>query len=269
MPYFYFCLVFLLSLSTNTLAQVDTVQTPSKKQVFNNTLAVGTNIAYLGIDKQVGKEFSAEYSRKTGIGMFIGRLGYTERFGNKGTQMQAEYYPLLWKKAYAHLVFAYSPQNAYPKIATGFTIIQSLKGGFEAELGTRFYQSKQNENVVALILGANKYIGQGLLMYKLWLVKTPTKNEQAHNLQMRYYGKDEKSYILGGLLLGNATQTNNGGQFAFDTPNNITLSIQAGFSKHFAKRYNLSSLAFYEQTKYGNSNIIHRMGLNMRMAVSF
>ncbi len=267
----HYYLLFLASIliSINISAQTDTLQTSSTPKEFKNTLAIGANIIHLGIDNQISKEFGAEYSRKTGIGVCIGHLNYMERFGNKGIQLQAECYPKLWKKAYAHFVFGYSGSNAYPQIATGFTLIQALKGGFEAELGARFYQSGDKQNVYALILGANKYLGRSLIMYKLWLVKTPTQNQQAHNLQWRYYAKDEKSYVFAGLSVGNATRLDNSGQFAFDTANDINLSLQAGLNKHFAKRYNLSTSAFYDRTKYANQNTQQRVGASVRMAVSF
>ncbi|MEN9686245.1 MAG: hypothetical protein RLZZ28_2031 [Bacteroidota bacterium] len=109
---------------------------------FSSLNQLGISYDYETFDKQFDAPWhlvALDYRRITGIGSVIGRVNYSNRFKESGTQFEVDAYPHISKTFYAYVNLGFSDNvGVFPNWRGGFSLNANLPGSFEADLGFRY-----------------------------------------------------------------------------------------------------------------------------------
>jgi YaiO family outer membrane protein len=209
-----------------------------------NADIVGANYSFTAFDRSGYGPWhlgSIQYLRSRSWGSLIGRINYTNRFSDgvttaEGKQFEAESYFFTGKTNYSFVNLAYSPDTVFPKFQFGYSFYQSLKKGWEADLGLRYIKT-ETAAIKTLVLGVGKYIGAYWINFRSYLYNNQNNYDPSFSLTTRYYFETKYDYIS--VTAGYGTSPDERttiGQYEQRVSLN-SYRIGAGYYKLFNNRY--------------------------------
>lgn len=161
--------------------------------------------AYVGMDR-FSVNFKPMYysnlqlTTKTPLGGLNLRLNQAYRFDKNGYQPEIDFYPGLWKSAYAYVNYAFSGSSLFPNHRIGFEVYQTLPNAFEVSGGIRYLNFKTEPDVMIY----TGYLGWYLQDYwfSVRAFSTPLSGDLSNsiNLSARKYFEHAFNYV--GFTLG-------------------------------------------------------------------
>jgi YaiO family outer membrane protein len=153
----------LLKLNKNN-SEARSLAVRIKEVSYKNQVSLSYDYVYF--DKQFADPWhlvSADYGRRTPIGIVTGRINYANRFQENAIQFEADAYPHISKTFYSYVELGYCGKSngVFPKWRGGASLYANLPKSFEGELGFRYLQF--NGSPTWIYTG---YIGK---YYKSWL----------------------------------------------------------------------------------------------------
>jgi len=142
---------------------------------------------------------AVSYGRKTGIGTFIGRINWAQRYGTQGFQYEMDAYPSISEGNYAYLNLGFSNLSIFPKTRAGAEWYHNFPKAYEGSLGMRaLYFSSSTTYMFTGTVG--KYIGNYWFSLRSYVTPSSTGTSVSGSIQTRRYFEDPEDYI--GLRLG-------------------------------------------------------------------
>lgn len=141
-----------------------------------------------------------QYGSITKYGTLIGRLNYSHRFDDNGIQPEVDFYPSLWKGAYAYLNYGFTISSLYPRHRVGIEIYQSLPKSLEVSYGFRYMYFDPYSDVLIYTGSLGWYISNYWLNLRIYLTPDKGTLSRSFNFTARKYLSDADSYI--GIIMG-------------------------------------------------------------------
>lgn len=153
----------LLKLNKNN-SEARSLAVRIKEVAYKNQVSLSYDYVYF--DKQFADPWhlvSADYGRRTPIGIVTGRINYANRFLENAVQFEADAYPHISKTFYSYVELGYcgNSNGVFPQWRAGASLYANLPKSFEGELGFRFLQFSSTPTWIY-----TGYIGK---YYKSWL----------------------------------------------------------------------------------------------------
>lgn len=170
-----------------------------RKKIRINTLRYSVNLSYnLDYFSDVYNPmhyYTLQGGVKTKMGSLLGRINYSERFGDNGIQPEVDFYPRLFRRTYAYLNYGFSSSDVYPAHRVGVEIYRSLPRSYEASLGIRYLDF--GTSTVMIYTGTiGKYIGNYWFMFRPFI--TPSNVSFSRSLTVsarRFFGDNPDNYF--------------------------------------------------------------------------
>jgi YaiO family outer membrane protein len=183
-----------------------------------------------------------QFGTKTRVGTVIGRMNYAHRFGSDGIQPEIDYYPGLWKGAYAYLNYGFTTSSLFARHRVGAELYQMLPRSFEASLGLRYLNFGGASDITIYTGSLGWYYKNYWFSLRPYITPDNGSFSRSLNFTARRYFADANNYI--GFTLGagfspdqRRIQSNTG----LENNNNIYLlrSQKAEINLQKSIRYNL------------------------------
>lgn len=159
-----------------------------------NEIGFDQDEAYVSDIKHYWTYSSLHYYRFTDYGTFGGHLNYANRYGSSEQQYQIEANPVLFKGAYANLMYAYanSSQTLYPQMQYTIEPYFTLSPDFSVSIGQRFIRF-QGTKIYTYTGSLGKYSGNYFSWIR-WYHYTP-KSTDYYEFNVRRYFSDKNTFI--------------------------------------------------------------------------
>ncbi len=133
-------------------------------------------------------------------GTVLAKVAYGERGSASGSQVEAEWYPVLRAGTYAYVGYAAGFSAPYPRHRGGIEYFAALPSGFESSLGFRAYVFRDRRTVTLLTGSAAKYLGNFWVSVRPFVSVNLSRATASVVLSGRYYlgDRDEFVYVRGG-----------------------------------------------------------------------
>ena len=136
---------------------------------------------------------SVAYQRNTGVGAFIPKINYNDRFGIQGVQYELDLYPRISRELYAYLNYGYSDAEIFPAHQAAAEVYSSFGKALEASLGIRYLDFR--EQTARLLTGSfGMYRGNYYLNFRPYLSLFPDRKPGVSGsvLARRYLGSPQR-----------------------------------------------------------------------------
>jgi YaiO family outer membrane protein len=215
-----------------------------------------------------------QFGTVTKRGALIGRVNYANRFGDNGIQPEVDFYPTLWKGAYAYLNYGFSTSSLFSRHRVGAELYQSLPKGLEASVGVRYLNFNGGTDVSIYTASIGWYIKNYWLNARTFITPDNGSFGRSLTLTARRYFADADNYFS---LYANAgfspdarrIQTNTG----LDAGNNIYFlkAQKVGVILQKSVRYNMYVYgeAYYSNQELGASygDFVHIIGITTGLKI--
>jgi YaiO family outer membrane protein len=217
---------------------------------------------------------SIQFGTVTKPGTLIGRVNWAHRFGDNGIQPEVDFYPILWKGAYAYLNYGYTSSPLFSRHRVGAEIFQLLPKGLEASAGIRYLNFGPGSDVSIYTVSLGWYIKSYWFNARTYITPGSGSYARSLNLTARKYFADADNYIGAYAGLGfspdvRRIQTNTG----LDAGNNIYFlkSQKVGIILQKSIRFNMYVYGecYYsnQELSYGNSDYLNVVGFTTGLRI--
>lgn len=141
-----------------------------------------------------------QYGNKTKLGTVIGRVNYAHRFGDNGIQPEVDFYPGLWKGAYAYLNYGFTTSALFARHRVGAELYQSLPHSLEASVGLRYLYFGGASDVTIYTGSLGWYYKNFWFSLRPYITPGNGSFSRSLNITARRYFKDANNFI--GLTAG-------------------------------------------------------------------
>lgn len=159
--------------------------------------AVGITYNFSHFDKQFDDDWhivGISYKRLTKLGSVIIRGNYANKFGEDGTQLEAEFYPRISKMFYLYIGGAYSEDvGIFAKYRTGVSLFANLPHSFEGEIGYR--QLYFSDNIWMYTASVGKYYKNYWFNLRAYITPDQSNISHSYTATARYYTSGANDYI--------------------------------------------------------------------------
>ncbi|HEX4887839.1 MAG TPA: YaiO family outer membrane beta-barrel protein [Luteibaculaceae bacterium] len=138
-----------------------------------------------------------QYGRRTKLGSAFLRYNYAGRFEKSGHQLEADWYPNLFKGVYAYLNAGFSGTDLFPNSRFGAEVYTKLPKAFEASAGLRQLQfGRGSDGSVILYTGTiGKYIGNYWLNVRTFITPGDAGTSNSYIFLARRYLNTAEDFI--------------------------------------------------------------------------
>lgn len=217
---------------------------------------------------------SLQFGTVTKPGTLVGRINYANRFSQSGVQPEVDFYPGLWKGAYAYLNYGFTSSSLFARHRLGAEIFQALPRSFETSAGLRYMDFGAGSSITIYTASLGWYHKSYWFSARTFITPSNGDISRSLNLTTRKYFADANNYI--GITAGagfspdaRRIQTNTG----FEPGNNIYLlkaqKIELSWQKSI--RYNMSLLmdVYYshQELSFSYGEYVNIFGFNMGIRI--
>lgn len=206
-----------------------------------------------------------QYSRKTAVGTFAGKLNLAERYGQRAVQGELEAWPRLTEKAYLYLNLGVSDSDIFPDYRGGAEFYHLLPYHTEASLGLR--SLVYNDETVWLYTGhVGKYFHKYWAAFRPFLQYQKNEWQVTNTLQVRRYFRHSDEFITLSLSKGSTPVE----QVALQEIRRLD-ARKVGLEGQFRlrKQLLLGGLLQFEQEEYSENDTRNRFTSGLSLQYKF
>jgi YaiO family outer membrane protein len=209
-------------------------------------------------------------------GTLVGRINYANRFAQSGIQPEVDFYPGLWKNAYAYLNYGYTTSSLFARHRLGAEIFQSLPRSFETSAGFRFMDFDAGSSITIYTASLGWYYKSYWFSARTFITPSNGDISRSLNLTTRKYFADANNFV--GITVGagfspdaRRIQTNTG----LEPGNNIYLlkaqKVELNWQKNIRYNMNLLLDVYYthQELSFNYGEYVNIFGLNTGIRIRF
>jgi YaiO family outer membrane protein len=132
---------------------------------------------------------------RTKYGSIIGRINYSQRFGEQGVQPEIDLYPKIMNGVYAYLNYGFTNYNLFPRHRLGGELYSKLPKGFEASLGFRYLNFGAGSDVTIYTGSLSKYYRNYLFTLRPYITPSNGSFSRSVNFMVRRYFADADNFF--------------------------------------------------------------------------
>ncbi len=137
---------------------------------------------------------SIQLSRRTGLGSFMVRYNYSNRFGRSAEQYEIDGYPRIMNGLYAFVNYGYSDDSLFPRHRYAAELYANLAGGVEISGGVRYLDLRSSK--VTIYTGTlAKYLGNWWFSLRPYITPKSVGTSRSFQLTARRYFGDADNYV--------------------------------------------------------------------------
>lgn len=165
--------------------------------------------------------YTLSYGKQTKYGSIIGKLNFSRRFNENGTQVEIDMYPKITKGLYAYLNVGFANTFLFPDVRYGAELYKSLPHSFEISAGFRTLQYSTTTTIYTGAIGW--YTGNSYWSLRPYFTPGDGGTSTSGALNYRKYRSNADNYFSILLSMGISPEVN---QFIFDPGTTAIINLK-------------------------------------------
>ena len=165
--------------------------------------------------------YTLSYGKQTKYGSIIGKLNFSRRFNENGTQVEIDMYPKITKGLYAYVNVGFANTFLFPDLRYGAELYKSLPHSLEISAGFRTLQYSTTTTIYTGSIGW--YTGNSYWSLRPYFTPGDGGTSTSAALNYRKYRSNADNYISFIYSMGISPEVN---QFKFDANDAAILNLK-------------------------------------------
>ncbi|OYX83837.1 MAG: hypothetical protein B7Y83_10180 [Flavobacteriales bacterium 32-34-25] len=165
--------------------------------------------------------YTLSYGKQTKYGSIIGKLNFSRRFNENGTQVEIDMYPKITKGLYAYVNLGFANTFLFPDLRYGAELYKSLPHSLEISAGFRTLQYSTTTTIYTGAIGW--YTGNSYWSLRPYFTPGDGGTSTSAALNYRKYRRNADNYISLLFSMGISPEVN---QFIFDANDAAIINLK-------------------------------------------